>query len=58
MLISGDAIGLQETQCFLPIFQNTDTSQKDIWIIGHKFMEKTYTVFDLSTVDEKGLEYI
>ena len=52
MLVNGSDIGLQDSQCFLPIFAN---SESENWIIGNGFMDHTYTVFDLSSTLLLGL---
>ena len=54
MMIDGKTLGEGDESCYLPIFAH----EGEDWIIGNKFMESTYTVFDMEPSMVQGLPYV
>ena len=58
MVIPGPIMKDVEESCYVAIFKSNIGVSPTTWYLGNVFMEKYYTVFDLTPKDEHGEDYI
>ena len=58
MLVSGETFADEVDTCYIGIFPNGNSKILQSWYVGNLFMKSYYMVYDLSTFDEHGEDYL